>query len=245
MMKNLSGTLPKALVILKFIANQQGEVSFQQIKNHSSLSSNVLSRILKTYLEWDFFVKNPETGLYSLGSESINLAKTILQENALHDIAADAVKVLANGTQESAAFFEFDGDLIKLIAKKEMANSYHYLKLMSSEIHSPNNAFIYCILPFLSEVKSQGFMDKSDEAFNFEKAKVEDDFCEIRKNKFLLRKERYQRAEISRICVPVFVGKKIIGSIGVTINSHKLKASDSQEILQQCMTAARSIEAKL
>ena len=244
-MKDLSGTLPKALVILKFMAEKQQEVSFQQIKNHSSLSSNVLSRILKTYIEWGFLLKDPETGFYSLGSESLNLAKMILQETSLQDLANEAVKNLANKTEESAAFFEFDGEIIRLLAKKEMANSYHYLKLMSSEIHSPNNAFIYCILPFLSEGKSQGFMDKSDEAFNFEKTKVEDDFCEIRKDKFLLRKERYQRAEISRICVPVFVGKNIIGSIGVTINSHKLKASDSQEILQQCMTAARSLEAKL
>jgi DNA-binding IclR family transcriptional regulator len=244
-MKDLSGTLPKALIILRFMASQQGEVSFQQIKNHSSLSSNVLSRILKTYLEWGFFTKNAETGFYSLGHESLNLAKMILKQNSLQDLANEAVKDLAELTGESAAFFEFDENLIKLIAKKEMANSYHYLKLMSSEIHTANNAFIYSILPFVSSQVSDHFIKNSDGAFNFEKTKLSKDFDEIRKDKFLVRQERYQRAEISRFCALVFIEKEIVGSVGVTVNSHSLDKQDKEQILQQCLSAARSIEEKL
>lgn len=244
-MKDLSGTLPKALVILKFMAEQGREVSFQEIKNHSELSSNVLSRILKTYLEWDFFIKNPETGFYSLGRESISLAKKILQENTLQELATEAVQTLADKTKESAAFFEFDGSLIKLIAKKEMANSYHYLKLMSSQIHTANNAFIYSILPFVSSQVSDHFIKNSDGAFNFDKTKLSKDFDEIRKDKFLVRQERYQRAEISRFCALVFIEKEIVGSVGVTVNSHSLDKQDKEQILQQCLSAARSIEEKL
>ncbi|MDD7983635.1 IclR family transcriptional regulator C-terminal domain-containing protein [Lentisphaera marina] len=173
------------------------------------------------------------------------MAKTILQENLLQDIASIAVKDLAGLTGESAAFFEYDGKEIKLIAKSEVANSYHYLKLLSSDVHSPNNAFIYSILPFIPTQESDSFFAKNELVFNFDESLVKDDFDAIREKKYFIRKERYERADITRICVPVFGKDKIVGSVGVTINSHNVHAEDMEQILQHCLATARSIEYKL
>ncbi|WDE96063.1 IclR family transcriptional regulator C-terminal domain-containing protein [Lentisphaera profundi] len=244
-MKDLTGTLPKALIVLQFMADKQKEVSFQMIKNHSQLSANVLSRILKTYIEWGFLDKDPVSGLYSLGPASFDLSKSILERKSLEDIVLSEVKKLAGNTQESAAFFTYDGEWVKLIAKEEVANSYHYLNLESREIHSANNAFFYCLLPFLSPEKSQRIFDESEEAFNYDPAEVLENFKTIREQGYFIRKESYKRADISRICVPILQGDTVKGSVGVTVNSHNISESDLAEILQQCLYTARSIKAQL
>ena len=240
-MKDLSGTLPKALVLLKYMAQNPKEVSFQQLKNHSGLSANVLSRILKTYIEWGFFLKDEKTGYYGLGPESFDLAKNILSSRSLQDIVGPLVISLATELEESAAFFEFSDNWVTLLCKSERPNSYHYLELMSREVHTPDNAFFACALANVPDEQRREIFETC-EALKIELSAK--DIKEIQELGGLVREETYRRSQITRFCAPVFRDGKLCGVIGVTILSHGLSQAEKNDLLQQCQKFAQLTEAQ-
>ena len=240
-MKNLSGTLPKALVVIEYIAEQRQSISFQQIKRHSGFSSNVLSRILKTYIEWEYVSKDESSGLYGIGSSLLQLSKEINESKSIKEKAKQTVELLAQLTDESAAYFHFDGEWIELIAKKEIAHSYHYLQLKSREIHLPNNAFFFCILPYLKMADALTILQKDTDQYNYNTDQLAKDFQQIRKDGYLVRKESFKRTQVTRICIPIFKHKVIFGSLGISINTHDIKNSDLDNLLQKCLKLSKNL----
>jgi DNA-binding IclR family transcriptional regulator len=230
-MRDLTGTLPKALLLLKYMAKHPREVSFQELKNHSGLSANVLSRILKTYIEWDFFSKDPKTGYYGLASETYSLAKEIVSSRSLKELVDPIVKSLASELEESAAYFDFSDDWVNLLSKAEVPNSYHYLELMTREIHTPDNAFFACALAYLTPEQRELIMQQCSQ---LKIELTEEDFSRICEVGGLVREETYKRSNITRICTPVFNGEEMVGVIGVTVLSHSLSEEEKLSLLKTC-----------
>ena len=150
-MDSLTGSLPKALTILEFMAEKQNDVSFKELKGHTGFAANVLSRLLKTFIDWGYIGKDSESGLYSLGDGAFKLCGKMLGRRPRKDIIIPVLDGLAAGLQESSAYFDFDGEWMTLLAKSEVANSYHYLDVMSRDVHSPLNGFFFCALPLSPE----------------------------------------------------------------------------------------------
>ena len=166
-MKDLTGSLPKALMILEFMADRQRNVSFKELKTHTGFASNVLSRLLKTYIEWGYVGKDPDNGLYSLGNKVYRLSEQVLGKRPRKERIIPVLNGLSAGLQESAAYFDFDGEWMTLLAKSEVANSYHYLDVMSRDVHSPLNAFFFCALPFLERDLVTAILSKREDYYGY------------------------------------------------------------------------------
>ena len=244
-MKDLTGTLPKALILLQFMANKQRNVSFKELKNHSALSANVLSRILKTYIEWDFFSKDTLSGRYSLGPESYALANTIQSSRSIKEIIEPRVLALAGELQESAAYFDYHEENVTLLAKAEIANSYHYLDIMSRDIHTPYNGFFFCALAYIDPEDTKKIVTQDPKTFGYSASELKLTLNEIKNQGGLIRLESYKRSQITRICAPVLQNNQLRGIIGVTIISHSLTEVEKQFVLKACQAQARLAEENL
>jgi DNA-binding IclR family transcriptional regulator len=244
-MRDMSGSLPKALLILEFMTERQKNVSFKDLKGHTGFAANVLSRLLKTYIGWGYIQKDPGSGLYSLGTNMYALCEKVLGRRPRKDAIVPVLNGLSAGLQESAAYFDFDGEWMTLLAKSEVANSYHYLDIMSRDIHSPVNGFFFCGLPFLSESQCRDILQKRGDNYGYTEEVLLRTFAEIRENRCYISKEVYRRSQITRICSPVFEesGQKFAGVLGVTIISHSFEADDLAVVINTVRDAASAASA--
>jgi DNA-binding IclR family transcriptional regulator len=244
-MKDLTGTLPKALILLQFMASKQQNVSFKELKNHSGLSANVLSRILKTYIEWDFFNKDPLSGRYSLGPASYSVASAIQSSRSIKEIIEPRVLALADELQESAAYFDYHEKKVTLLAKVEVANSYHYLDIMSCDIHTPHNGFFFCALAHIDAESAKEIISQDQDSFGYNSIELKESLTFIKQQGGLIRLESYNRSEITRICAPIVQAGRLRGIIGVTIISHSLTEGEKLTILKTCQIQAQIAEENL
>ena len=236
---DLTGSLPKALMILEFMVQRQRNVSFKELKLHTGFASNVLSRLLKTYIEWGYLGKDPDNGLYSLGAKFYRLSEQVLGRRPRKERVMPVLSGLSAGLQESAAYFDFDGEWMTLLAKSEVANSYHYLDVMSRDVHSPVNAFFFCALPFMEENTRTDILNQREDHYGYTEEEMSRRFTEIRQNKSYVSREEFRRSQITRVCSPVFEeNDKLAGVLGITINSHNINAGDLAIIIKTVRDSA-------
>lgn len=240
-MDKFSGSLPKALMILEFMAEKQKNVSFKDLRTHTGFAANVLSRLLKTYIDWAYIEKDSESGLYGLGKGAFNLCGKVLGHRPRKDIVIPVLDGLAAGLQESAAYFDFDGEWMTLLAKSEVANSYHYLEVMSRDVHSPLNGFFFCALPFMPAAVADKIIKTREDQYGFKDNKLGSLYKKIKGSGYYISKEVFHRSNITRICAPVFEGESgpLAGVIGVTVVTHNLDKNDTDMLVKSVVESAR------
>ena len=240
-MDSLTGSLPKALMILEFMAEKQRNVSFKDLRTHTGFAANVLSRLLKTFIDWEYIEKDSESGFYGLGKGAFNLCGKVLGHRPRKDIVTPVLDGLAAGLQESSAYFDFDGEWMTLLAKTEVANSYHYLDVMSRDVHSPLNGFFFCALPFMPKKVATKILKTRSDQYGFKEKELYKLFSGIREAGFYVSKEVFHRSDITRICAPVFdgVGGSLAGVVGVTVVTHNLDKNDRSLLVKSVCDSAQ------
>ena len=239
-MDNLSGSLPKALMILEYMSEKQSNVTFKDLRTHTGFAANVLSRLLKTFIDWGYLQKDPSNGLYGLGKGTFNFCNKVLGGRPRKDIIQPVLDGLAAGLKESSAYFDFDGEWMTLLAKSEVANSYHYLDVMSRDIHSPLNGFFFCALPFIPQRVANKIMKSRADQYGYSTNDLQKLYTEIKSSGYYLSKEVFHRSNITRICAPVFDGKEgaLAGVLGLTVVTHKLESQDKELLVKSVMDSA-------
>lgn len=239
-MAELSGSLPKALKILEFMAEKQANVSFKELRTHTGFAANVLSRLLKTFMEWGYIEKDSDNGYYGLGKGVYSLCGKVLGRRPRKDIIIPVLDGLSAGLQESAAYFDFDGEWMTLLAKSEVANSYHYLDVMSRDVHSPLNGFFFCGLPYMDEAVRNGILESGKGRYGLDPKNQESLFSSIKASGYYVSKEVFRRSDITRICAPVFEGKNgdLAGVLGVTVVTHNLDEKDQNLLVKTVVDSA-------
>ncbi|MCM8535879.1 MAG: helix-turn-helix domain-containing protein [Lentisphaeraceae bacterium] len=241
-MSELTGTLPKALLILEYMAEHQKDVSFKDLKNFTGFASNVLSRLLKTFVEKEYIEKSPMSGLYSLGKSSYQFCEKVLGRRSISDLIQPILDGLSAGLQESSAYFDFDGEWVTLLAKSEVAHSYHYLEVNSRDVHSPINGFFLTCLPYLGEKQLASILSSENNRAGFTKDQLMDKFVEIKESGVCISKEVHHRSQVTRVSSPVFCSKKnkLAGALGVTVLSHDLSDDELQLLIRAVTSAANN-----
>jgi len=241
-MSELTGTLPKALLLLEYMALRQKDVSFKDLKSHSGFAANVLSRLLKTFIDKDYLRKDADSGFYSLSKSTHKLCENVLGRRSKSDLIQPYLDGLAVSLQESTAYFDFDDEWVTLLAKSEVANSYHYLDVNSRDVHSPINGFFFTCLPFIDQDLVQVILKSRDDHFNLKKEDLIKSFEKIRDQGYHISREVIHRSQVTRISAPVFEGDsvKLAGALGVTIISHDLAEVDMKSMIKTVKRTAQN-----
>ncbi|MCM8533465.1 MAG: helix-turn-helix domain-containing protein [Lentisphaeraceae bacterium] len=241
-MSELTGTLPKALLILEYMAEHPQDVSFKDLKNFTGFASNVLSRLLKTFVEKGYIEKSSMSGLYSLGKNSYRFCENVLGRRSVSDLIQPILDGLSAGLQESSAYFDFDGEWVTLLAKSEVAHSYHYLEVNSRDVHSPINGFFLTCLPYLGDSQVKNILSNENNRAGFSRDELMSKFVKIKEMGVYISKEVHHRSQVTRVSAPVFCDqkKKLAGALGVTVLSHGLTDKELKLLITAVTSAANN-----
>lgn len=126
------------LDILSFLASRPEGGTFGEMKQ-LGYTAPTLSRLLKSLSSINIVTKGQD-GAYFLGESARVLARAILGESSWEEKIRSLLAHLSGQTGESAAYYEKSAKGIRLIAKEEMAESFHYIS-EGSENFQEKHAF--------------------------------------------------------------------------------------------------------
>jgi DNA-binding IclR family transcriptional regulator len=110
------------------LASCRAGCTFSQLRTvEARLTAASLSRLLKVMREEEVIRKDENSGRYYLGEAMVRLAREITCAMPVDELLQPVVHALATETQESAAWFEADGEGAVLMAKDEVPESFHYI----------------------------------------------------------------------------------------------------------------------
>lgn len=214
--------LQRGLNLIKILSTKAQGCSFNEVQSIIDLPSPTLSRLLKALVQSDYVIKNADTGRYEVGREAVVLARAIIGSIPRENIIMPVLDMVAKRTGESGAYFELEGDNIVIRAKREHAESFHYMPIFGKNNRFAHG-FLQVILAFLPEEKTVKFLEKLDEV-PLSREEWEKRMERVREQ-MLYIDDNESHQSVMRITAPVFYGesRKIIGSIGITALSGGLQ----------------------
>ncbi len=232
MPKTSASTTDRALTILYHCAASRDGCSFSELKEvGGDLASMTLSRILNTLLENDDLIK-ADSGLYHIGPRFQKAARAANNMERLEDILEPIIQRLAQKTDESSAYFHWDGDWIYIRVKTEMPERFHYTGI-GFRNHPLGHTFFRPIQAHLDPKTLKKLKNDSD---------VGELLDTIRQQGYFTQEEEY-RTPIFRVTAPVFYGEhhKIAGCLGITSLISDLEHSEIQQYIDcVCESAAEA-----
>lgn len=227
-----------SLKILSLLS--RGGLSFGQLQEAlGGPTAATLSRNLKVLTEEDWVAKG-EDQIYRLAGAMTRASCSYLTAKTGMVQILPLVEELAESTGESAAFARWDGEGIVFTAKKEMADSFHYIPLGRRNTHNSYNGFNITCLAYLPE------------GFELASAKPRLGSVFSREEEIRPCFERIRREEVffchdtvMRVTAPVFYGQlkdkqeKIpAGVLGVSLIPREIPSGKIEEIKKKVREAA-------
>lgn len=117
----------RTFALLELLALKPGGVSFGELRV-LDLTAPTLSRLLKALIARKM-VEKTDNGRYQLGEGARILARLILGQISREDRVKPLLDILSEQTGESAAYYERTTGGIRLLAKKEAPQSFHYISV--------------------------------------------------------------------------------------------------------------------
>ncbi|MFP4380165.1 MAG: IclR family transcriptional regulator [Candidatus Sumerlaeia bacterium] len=234
--------LARAFLILDLVSRQADGISFSELQRAcGDLAATTLSRQLKSLVSEGMVEKSADSGLYYPGSAFIGLARRLLLQMPRGQIIQPVVDALANETGDSAAYFDLDGDNMRLLAKNEQSHGYHYRELHYCWGPLIRDPYGLACLAWMDDVEAHidgGLqrdrqIDMSREAIL---AKTED--C---RRRGWVAMVRAMRSRVLRMTTPVFMGssEKPLGAIGITSLQAEPDADDMEAMVEAVLRAGR------
>lgn len=210
--------------IVDHCARSQDGIGFSELRETcGGASPSTMSRILKVLMEEGVIEKRAADGRYSTGANFAAMARNALGRRSLADIMGPIVADLAEATRESAAFYALDGKRMRLVCKREMENSFHYMDVGMTWGPLWQDPFgLVCLRRYDKGLAAQVDID----------ALREFGIKDVGKASSLVAMESdYQgaavaftrrmggRGEVTRVVAPAYAGveRRVVGSLGITM----------------------------
>lgn len=201
--------------VIEILAKAPNGVSFNEIRRLAGdLAPATLSRLLRNLVDDGMIEKKVENGPYFIGSTFQHLARLSLGLVSRADIVRPILKKLATFTTESAAFFELIDDGMRLVAKEEEYESFHYMDEGFTFGPLVNDPFgLVCVGLPISWRNIPPEKREILESYEDQLIPASEEF----KNNGVLMMKRKLRVEVLRVVAPVSnKSGDVIGSLGIT-----------------------------
>ena len=157
-------------------------------------------------------------------------------------MVAPFIEELADISGESAAFALWQGEGIKFTAKREMAESFHYIPIGTLNRHNFHNGFNITCLAYLKPITIKSLFAKPQNLsliHSFDTA--EKLFEKIRTQGFL-----YWEDTAARITVPVFYNDSLLaGTVGISFFNNKFSDNRKKQLIAAVINTADAISRSL
>ena len=118
--------LHRTFQVLNIVAEYKTGISYTEIADKcESIAIATLARLLRSMIK-ENHLKKTESGLYCLGRGSMNFAYKAVDSISTKATISPFIDNLAEKTQQSAAYFEWDDNCIRIVCKKDWPGSMFY-----------------------------------------------------------------------------------------------------------------------
>ncbi|MCM8541637.1 MAG: hypothetical protein NE328_15315 [Lentisphaeraceae bacterium] len=211
--------LSRTFEVLNLVAESKEGISYTEVGQAcEGIAIATLARLLKSMVQENLLQK-ASSGKYYLGPSSISFAHKAVTLNSTEELIKPIIEKLAEISEQSAVYFELDGDAAKIVSKKEWPGSMFYRQIGARNERIFTHPSALTILAFeeenLVEFLLKAKKPKTDERNKF-LALLED----IREKGFFLGND--PGYPCSRAIYPIFQKGVIKGSIGICVLGQNL-----------------------
>jgi DNA-binding IclR family transcriptional regulator len=235
----------KTLSILRSLAATARPVGVQQIANDVGLNVSTVHRLLQMLVKDGMASYDAPSRTYSIGTECIRLATSVLGSHSLIGRVRPILSELAQAVKETCAFTLYEprtySKIVALVEHGPHALGYEFDVGSRDGIHA--GASGKPILAFLPDEEIERYLHrklpKLTEFTVVEPALLRKEIVQIRKNGYATSKgERIPGAGVG-IGAPVFASDgRVIGAIVVTVPSFRWKSTRMNDIAKRVKTCA-------
>ncbi|MFT0860739.1 IclR family transcriptional regulator [Ancylobacter sp. G4_0304] len=218
-----SGTVARALAVLRTIADAGGEVGVKQVSDALHLPMSTAHRLLDLLSAEGYVERDPERRRYRAGLEWLRVSNRILSQENLPRLAVPMLTDLSRESGETALLSLYQPSHAAMIfaAKSDSPHMLRYEIDMYVRLPLVWGASGLSILAFLGAREQQAAIDRphkpsaSGEAFD--EARLREKLTEVASRGYALTRGEKVAGAVG-IAVPVRgSGSTVIGSIGLTI----------------------------
>ena len=215
--------LNRTFQVLNLVSDRKDGISYTDISHKcNDIAIATLARLLRSMIKEELLRKS-ETGVYFLGSAAISFANKAVIAISKNEIIQPHIDKLAELSNQSAAYFEWDGDCIKIACKKDWPGSMFYRQVGARNERVTTHPSSLVLLAY----SDKKLIDYVIQYYNLNEE-------EIKKLRSLLdgiRKIGHFAGNdpgfnCSRVIYPVIAGDKLRGSVGVCILGQDLSEND-------------------
>lgn len=211
--------LSRTFEVLNYIAESKDGITYTEIGQAcEGIAIATLARLLKSMVQENLLQK-ASSGKYYLGSAAISFAHKAVTLNSTEELIKPIVEKLAEAAEQSAVYFEIDGDAAKIVSKKEWPGSMFYRQIGARNERIFTHPSALTILAFEKE-NMIDFLLKAKKPKAAEKENFLTLLKEIKEKGYFLGND--PGYPCSRAIFPVFQKGEIKGSIGVCMLGQNL-----------------------
>lgn len=238
----------KALSILRSLAATGRPVGVQQVASDVDLNVSTVHRLLQMLAKDGMVSYDAPTRTYTIGTECIRLASSVLGSHSLIGRVRPLLSELAQAVEETCAFTLYEprtySKIVALVERGPHALGYEFVVGIRDGLHA--GASGKPILAFLPDEDIDRYLrrklPKLTEFTVVDPAQIRKQIAKIRQVGYATSKgERIPGAGVG-IGAPVFSSKdRVIGSIVVTVPSFRWKPTRLNDIAKKVKSSAEEV----
>lgn len=211
--------LSRTFEVLNFVAESKEGITYTEIGQAcEDIAIATLARLLKSMVQENLLQK-ASSGKYYLGPEAISFAHKAVTLNSTEELIRPIVEKLAEVSEQSAVYFEIDGDAARIVSKKEWPGSMFYRQVGARNDRIFTHPSALTILAFEEENLVE-FLVKAKKPKTAEKNQFAALLEEIRQRGYFIGND--PGYPCSRAVYPIFHKGVIKGSIGICVLGQNL-----------------------
>ena len=212
--------LSRTFEVLNFVADSKDGISYTEIGQAcDGIAIATLARLLKSMVQENLLQKS-SSGKYYLGQSAVSFAHKAVTLNSTEEVVRPIIEKLAEQAEQSAVYFEMDGDAAKIISKKEWPGSMFYRQIGARNERIFTHPSALTVLAFEEEHLVE-FLVKAKKPKADIKEKFLKNLAEIKENGFFLGND--PGYPCSRAIYPVYQNGNVKGSIGICVLGQDLE----------------------
>ena len=230
--------LSRTFEVLNFVADSKDGISYTEIGQAcDGIAIATLARLLKSMVQESLLQKS-SSGKYYLGQEAVSFAHKAVTLNSTEEVVRPIIEKLAEQTEQSAVYFEMDGDAAKIISKKEWPGSMFYRQIGARNERIFTHPSALTVLAF-EEDQLIEFLLKAKKPKADIKEKFLSNLAEIKEKGFFLGND--PGYPCSRSIYPVYQNGAVKGSIGICVLGQDLDQKILDKYSKLVKTAAETV----
>jgi len=242
-------TVQRVAQILRCFTEIDVDLGVMQISRETGLHKSTASRLLSALHQEGFVEKSAETGKYRLGLGLVNLAGVVLERGDLRQAAQEAIRSLADATQETINISILDGEACINIETLRSPKSIRYAGQLGrrTPLHCTSTGKV--LLAFMDPGARSALLHQPLIAYTQETitdlAILEGALATVRRQDYAISHEEFEEGLVALAAPIRDRAGAVIAALSISGPTYRMSAETLEEYVPPLTQAAQNISRQL